>query len=268
METNQKYIVYLTTNTVNGKIYIGVHKIDTPDQFDGYLGCGAYVNNPKSYELAKCPLQQDVKAYGVKNFKRVTLLKDSLINCVTLANLLVTYRFISRVDTYNMCPIEYIDAFEYDIKEHIKKVQVLREHLEYGLGNVSSIQAKSFSIAKFKQQQARKVFKYDSDGNFLEAYSTQLEAEKAHKGCNISKAIRLKKQDELGNYWMLCKVPNIQKIGSKSARKVGKYSESGELVETFNSATAAAKADGSAVWHVLSGRNETQKGYKYKYLND
>lgn len=35
-----KYIVYQTTNLINNKIYIGVHKTKNPDIFDGYLGCG------------------------------------------------------------------------------------------------------------------------------------------------------------------------------------------------------------------------------------
>ena len=34
-----KYIVYKTTNLINGKIYIGVHRTN-PDIFDGYIGCG------------------------------------------------------------------------------------------------------------------------------------------------------------------------------------------------------------------------------------
>jgi len=44
METNYKWIVYLTTNLVNKKIYVGVHKTLTPDVFDGYIGCGINIH--------------------------------------------------------------------------------------------------------------------------------------------------------------------------------------------------------------------------------
>ena len=44
-----KYIVYLTTNLKSlykntPKIYIGVHKTEDPEIFDGYIGCGCWVN--------------------------------------------------------------------------------------------------------------------------------------------------------------------------------------------------------------------------------
>lgn len=35
-----KYIVYQTINTVNNKIYIGVHGTEDPETFDGYIGNG------------------------------------------------------------------------------------------------------------------------------------------------------------------------------------------------------------------------------------
>lgn len=35
------YIVYKTTNLINGKIYVGVHRTN-PDIFDGYIGCGGF----------------------------------------------------------------------------------------------------------------------------------------------------------------------------------------------------------------------------------
>lgn len=42
-----KYIVYLTRNVKNNKIYIGVHKTENPDIFDGYIGCGVNIFLPK-----------------------------------------------------------------------------------------------------------------------------------------------------------------------------------------------------------------------------
>jgi hypothetical protein len=61
-ESKHIYIVYKTTNLVNGKFYIGVHKQDffLPIIFDGYLGSGLM-------------LKRAIKKYGEENFIRETL---------------------------------------------------------------------------------------------------------------------------------------------------------------------------------------------------
>ena len=64
-----KYIVYCTTCLENGKIYIGVHKTEDPDIFDGYIGCGLTCV-PKHPKTA---FHYAVKKYGYKKFKRATL---------------------------------------------------------------------------------------------------------------------------------------------------------------------------------------------------
>ena len=43
-----KYIVYKTTNVLNGYIYVGVHKTLNPESFDGYLGCGIFDKDIKN----------------------------------------------------------------------------------------------------------------------------------------------------------------------------------------------------------------------------
>ena len=73
-----KYIVYLTTNLksqINGinRIYVGVHKTENPSIFDGYLGCGCYINQPSTYMYPKTPFQYAVKKYGVQSFRREIL---------------------------------------------------------------------------------------------------------------------------------------------------------------------------------------------------
>jgi len=35
-----EYIIYLTKNIVNNKIYVGVHKTEDSNVFDGYYGNG------------------------------------------------------------------------------------------------------------------------------------------------------------------------------------------------------------------------------------
>ena len=98
-----KYIVYQTVNKINRKIYIGVHGTDDPNVFDGYIGCGCYVQRPASYKNPKTPFQYSVHKYGVKNFIRTTIqCFDLEEDAYKLEALLVNEDFIRREDTYNV----------------------------------------------------------------------------------------------------------------------------------------------------------------------
>jgi group I intron endonuclease len=55
----KKYIVYKTINLVNGKYYIGKHKVSS-DYFDGYFGSSEVVNNA-------------IEKYVIESFERITL---------------------------------------------------------------------------------------------------------------------------------------------------------------------------------------------------
>lgn len=62
-----EYIVYKTTNLINNKIYIGVHRTIV-GIYDGYIGCGVNgkLKKGKGFKAA-------VAKYGYHNFKRETL---------------------------------------------------------------------------------------------------------------------------------------------------------------------------------------------------
>lgn len=95
-----KYIVYCTTCLVNGKIYIGVHKTENPDVFDGYLGNGI----KKGYILKnpKTAFQKALKKYGYNKFKRsVLFVFDTPEEAYEKEKEIVTLDFIKRRDNYN-----------------------------------------------------------------------------------------------------------------------------------------------------------------------
>jgi len=81
------YFVYKTTNLINGKIYIGIHR--TENLNDNYLGSGKF-------------LKQAIKKYGRKNFKREILyLGDSYEDISNKERELVTEEFCKSHTTYN-----------------------------------------------------------------------------------------------------------------------------------------------------------------------
>jgi hypothetical protein len=85
-----KYTVYKTTNKINGKVYVGVHATENPD--DAYLGSGKRFR----YALAK---------YGAENFeKEVIAIYDNANDMYDHEACIVNEEFTQREDTYNiMC---------------------------------------------------------------------------------------------------------------------------------------------------------------------
>lgn len=83
------YSLYETTNLINGKIYIGVHRETTWPKIDNYLGSG-YV------------LKLAIAKYGKDNFKRKILCISNIHEYVYyLEKQLVTEEFINESNNYN-----------------------------------------------------------------------------------------------------------------------------------------------------------------------
>lgn len=82
------YLIYKTTNLINGKVYIGSHR--TFDINDNYLGSGTLLKNA-------------IKKYGRDNFvKEILHTFDNPYEMVEMERSLVNEEFIKRRDTYNM----------------------------------------------------------------------------------------------------------------------------------------------------------------------
>ena len=126
----KKYIVYLTINTVNNKIYVGVHKLkENSSKFDGYLGLGINIHDKHSYNHPKYPFQFAVQKYGIDSFRRCTICEcDTEEEALKIERLIVDEEFIKRKDTYNvalgggMPPFCGKEIFQYEkTGEFIKK---------------------------------------------------------------------------------------------------------------------------------------------------
>lgn len=87
-EKKKHYLIYQTTNLVNGKIYIGKH--ETTDIEDDYFGSGKLI-------------RAAINKYGLENFVKTILFElqnEEEMNL--LEKCVVTQEFCDREDTYNM----------------------------------------------------------------------------------------------------------------------------------------------------------------------
>jgi group I intron endonuclease len=91
METNKEtWILYKTTNLVNGKIYVGVHKVSDTKHSRRYLGSGKV-------------LKPAIEKYGRRNFLRITLAEfDNYKDAYKAEAEMVNEDFLKRTDIYNV----------------------------------------------------------------------------------------------------------------------------------------------------------------------
>lgn len=87
--------IYLTTNLVNGKVYVGQHIVKSPKDFnDGYLGSGTL-------------FQRSLRKYGKDNFKRKILKVCYSLNQLNAFETYYIKKYNPNLDPnvgYNQCP--------------------------------------------------------------------------------------------------------------------------------------------------------------------
>lgn len=303
METgnNLKYIIYLTTNLVNNKIYIGLHKTYTTYEFDGYLGCGVKVGDKHTYIHCKTPFESAVNKYGVENFKRETLFVfDTLKEAINKEIELVDEEFIKRTDTYNIAlgggvpPAITKTAYQFTLDgEFIKEWNSITEastvykcsstcigraildktpSLGFLWGDTNNIDVSEFKIGANKN----KVYLYDINGNLVKEFDSQA-------GC--SKFLKIKAEYVKAHivnktlchdlyYISNVKADNFKNIikhkvdvftTNTTPRRVGKFDLTGNLIYEFNT-VREAKKDTVGAPMVLTGRRKTAGGFVFKYI--
>lgn len=120
-----------------------------------------------------------------------------------------------------------------------------------------------------KNKESFKIYQYDLEGNFIAEYQNMQEAKnKLGIKSNIYSAIKLKRTAG-GFQWSFEKFDKIEKVQNKSgkSRRVGKFDKNWNLIKEYNTLQECKKENGSGLVHVLQGRDQFAKGYRYKYLN-
>lgn len=221
-----KYIVYITVNKINKKIYIGVHGTDI-HKFDGYLGDGVFINKPSSYKKSKTLFHRAVNKYGPKAFLRFTLFTfDTMEEALTKEAEIVTEEFLKRDDVYNTTvggnkpPIRYIPIHQYSLDgNYIRSYNSIKEAGEYLKIKISGI--------------SESIKKHQANHGFL---------------------------------WSYEKVDKLKPWSDKTAaRKVGVYNSDGELIAVYPT-IIACKKDYCGCVHVLYGTRKTCKKCTFKFL--
>lgn len=180
-----------------------------------------------------------------------------------------------RVYKYNNYG-EYLNTFEsYNeaARDVNRSASLIREATLMGknvdeLYYYSFIHANSYREARVLQIQNREVHKYSSNGSYICSYDSQLEAEEENPGSNITKSIQTSLEDDNGFKWSLFKREQIDCATKKYKRKVGLYSDSGELLKVWESARACCREVGGAVQNVLNGKYKKHKGNIYRYIDN
>lgn len=224
-----KYIVYCTTNLVNNKIYIGVHKTENPNIFDGYIGCSVKISMPSTYMNPKTAFQYAVKKYGVNNFKRTILfIYDTAKEAYNKEKEIVNEDFIKLDTNYNMIlgggedrPTEPINQFD-ENGIFIKHWNELEQAAEF-----FNCPIKSFRNAM------------------------------------------LYKEKLFGYFWSRNSIINRNEYSQGSPKKqVYKYNKKGKLIAEFDSLTQCANIENkkiSSLITAIQGENLVDKNYYYSF---
>ena len=287
-----KYIVYCTTCKVNGKIYIGVHKTENPDVFDGYIGnglkIGYNIKNPKT------AFQHAVKKYGYSNFVRNTLfIFDNEEEAYLKEKEIVTLEFIRQKDNYNTSnkldvtnyrTSKHSEIYQYDEngnllnifksnKEASEKLNITLTSLTYARSHKTLLKGFYFlsaddnvdNIIKIKEEiykiTDKSVSKY-KNGILIYTYPNMKQAAKENNisVSEIKKSIKL--EDGVWSY-------GYSKIYKSNKNpipvKVNKYDLNGNLIKTWDSISQCRKEFPKLKEVLLKNRNHTH-GFTFKYV--
>lgn len=291
-----KWILYCTTCIENGKIYIGVHKTEDPDSFDGYIGCGIYRSNDWYVNHPVTPFHKAVKKYGYNKFRRAIIkVFDSEQEAYDAERNLVTEEFLKQPSNYN-CALggrggsNLSKPKQYDLKGNlIKEFLSVREICnELGLSEASVNDAMSrkkplkgyyfiskgdiFSIIKSNEINSSSrdlcVSSYDPVSKTLVTTYRGIKIAAKDLKCNYMTLKKYLTSGEVfrGYLWSFGYKEEYSLQTEPQPRKVAQYDLDGNLIKIWDRVLDCAK-EHPKVRDVLKGSRNKTHGYTFKWVN-
>lgn len=261
MENNLKSIVYVTVNTVNQKIYVGVHITENPYKFDNYWGCGIKGTTCDKFLHPKTPFQKACKKYGLDAFRRYTLFVfDTYEEALEMEKQIVNEEFVRRKDTYNamvgggagLVPACEIPIYQYDLEgnylQEFRSIAEASRKLECSttvfhsaiINNSTAVgfywsrtKTDKLDVSNYVKPTSKPVYVYNTDGTF--AFEMPSVAECARKLEVLTNCIYRAeaKQTKCGGFYISFeKVEYFVKIPQKRVRNktLFQYALTGEFI--------------------------------------
>lgn len=293
------YIVYKTTNKVNGKIYVGVHYTN-PAIDDGYRGCGVSKYDQKK-EVKGFP--QAIKKYGYENFIRETIevfpdSEEGKLAAYKLEEEIVNEDFVKSNMTYNLTKGGKITMGEVNRKEisqytiegkFIRTWSSITEAEEsLGISNIYQVciqhykHAGGFQWRYYNDEsdigpielKEKSVYQFDLLGNLIKSWKSGAEASKQFNNPTAAKTAihnvckKITRQ-AYGYYWSYTN--KFEYDPFKSGVAIAKYNDAGEFIESYTSITEAAKQNNiktpANINAAIRGSQKRCGGFRWRYFD-
>lgn len=269
--------IYKITNLEDGKLYIGKTTQSINKRFRKHIS-DAFNENNRAFNYH---LQRAIRKYGADSFAI-----EEVEHCDN--------RYLSERERYW---IKFYNSFEsgynmthggdgairYDIDEIVKAWQSgLNIKSISGLLGMNektvTVHLRDFGVSEDEIQQRRyetmvdkvgvPVYQYDLCENYMAEYPTASSACKKYGSNSILIALRGKNRSACGFMWKYFKANKIEPHFNSCTIPVYQYSEDGEYIASFESATSAGKTLGinaTGISSACHGRTRGCGGYRWSH---
>jgi len=295
------YIVYLTINVKNRKIYVGVHGTENDEIFDGYIGNGLNIYQPSTNKFPKTIFQKAVKKYGFDSFQRITLFRfNNMDDAYEAESIIVNEEFLKRSDVYNMklggiiSPDCSKEIHKYDLNGNYlqswksiddaarelgcSSMAISFAHINKSISFNSLWSTEKVSVLNLSDYlnipQDKVVYKYDINGKYLTYYKNTSELIKELQCTRENVRDAISKEYLCKGYYLsyekLDKYIVKEKIKRTALDKIYQYDLKGNFIREFENCESAATSLGFSKKSLQSkaATNNTYKGFQWSYIKE